>query len=98
MGRIGKFFNNTINGVKKWATKIWNFGNNVVSKVGHVLKPVASIAEKVGGVMSALPGKAGLIGTALAKGGSVVRNITSLLPDSTAKTKINPTTRQKPVV
>ena len=88
MGKIGKFFKKLWGGVKKGATKVWNFGKKAVQKVGHVLRPVADVAEKVGGMMSNLPGKAGLIGTGLAAGGSTVKAITDMLPESKAKTKI----------
>lgn len=89
MGKVGKFFKKLWGGVKKGATKVWNVGKNVVQKVGHVLRPVADVAEKVGGLMSNLPGKAGLIGTGLAAGGSTVKTLADMLPDSKAKDKIN---------
>ena len=88
MGKVGRFFKKLWGGVKKGATKVWGFGKKVVQKVGHVLRPVADVAEKVGGLMSNLPGKAGLIGTGLAAGGSTVKTIADMLPDSKAKTKI----------
>jgi len=88
MGKIGKFFKKLAGGIKKGATKVWNFGKTAVQKVGHVLRPLADVAEKVGGLMSNLPGKAGMIGTGLAAGGSTVKTITDMLPDSKAKTKI----------
>lgn len=88
MGKVGKFFKKVWGGIKKGATKVWDFGKKAVQKVGHVLRPVADVAEKVGGVMSNLPGKAGLIGTGLAAGGATVKTITDMLPDSKAKTKI----------
>jgi len=89
MGRIKNFFKKIGQGIKNGATKVYNFGKGVVQKVGHVLRPVADIAEKVGGVMSALPGKAGMIGSGLAAGGATVKTITDLLPESKAKTKLN---------
>ena len=88
MGKIGKFFSNSLGGLKKGATKVWSFGKNVVGKVGHVLRPIANVAEKVGGVMKALPGKAGMIGSLIQGGASAIKNITGLLPDSKAKTMI----------
>ena len=88
MGKVGKFFSNSLSGLKKGATEVWNFSRNTVGKVGHVLRPMANIAEKVGGVMSALPGKAGMIGSLIQNGASAVKNITGLLPDSKAKTMI----------
>ena len=89
MGKVGKFFSNSLSGLKKGATKVWNFGRNTVGKVGHVLRPMANIAEKVGGVMSALPGKAGMIGSLIHGGASALKNITGMLPDSKAKTMID---------
>ena len=89
MGRIGRFFKKVWNGVKKGATKVWNFGKNVVQKVAQVARPVAEVAQNIGGALSALPGKAGLIGTGLAAGGAAVKGITNMLPDSAAKNKIN---------
>ena len=88
MGKVGKFFSNALSGLKKGATKVWNFSRNAVGKVGHVLRPIANVAEKVGGVMRALPGKAGMIGSLIQGGASVVKNITNMLPDSRAKTMI----------
>ena len=88
MGKVGRFFKKLWGGVKKGTTKVWNFGKKAVQKVGHVLRPVADVAEKVGGLMSNLPGKAGLIGTGLAAGGSTIKTITDMLPESKAKTKI----------
>ena len=89
MGKIGRFFKKIGQGIKKGATKVWNFGKKAVEKVGRVLRPVADVAEKVGGMMSNLPGKAGLIGTGLAAGGSTVKTLTDMLPNSKAKDKIN---------
>ena len=88
MGKVGKFFSNSLTGLKKGATKVWNFGKNAVGKVGHVLRPMADVAEKVGGVMRALPGKAGMIGSLIQGGASAIKNITNMLPDSKAKTMI----------
>ena len=89
MGKIGRFFKKLWGGIKKGATKVWDFGKRVVGKVGHVLRPVADVAAKIGGAMSNLPGKAGAIGTGLAAGGATVKTITDLLPESKAKDKIN---------
>ena len=89
MGKFVEFFKKIGRGIKKGATKVWNWTKGAVSKVGKILRPVADIAAKVGGSMSALPGKAGAIGTGLAAGGSAVKAITDLLPDSEAKNKIN---------
>lgn len=89
MGKFANFFKKIGAGIKKGATKVWNFGKKVVSKVGKVIRPIADIASKVGGIMSSLPGKAGLIGTGLAAGGSAVKGLVEMLPDSQAKTKLN---------
>ena len=89
MGKFANFFKKIGKGIKKGVTKVWNFGKKVVEKAGKIARPVADVVSKVGGAMSALPGKAGAIGTGLAAGGSAVKAITDLLPDSQAKTKIN---------
>ena len=88
MGKIGKFFSKVFEGVKKGATKVWNFGKKVVEKTGRVLRPAADIASKIGGFMKFLPGKAGKIGELLHGGASAIKKYTSLLPDSKAKTMI----------
>ena len=88
MGKVGKFFSNSLGGLKRGATKVWSFGKNVVGKAGHVLRPMADVAEKVGSVMRALPGKAGMIGSLIQGGASAIKNITNMLPDSKAKTMI----------
>ena len=89
MGKIKNFFRKIGEGIKKGATKVWNWSKNVVQKVAKIARPVADVASKVGGAMSALPGKAGAIGTGLAAGGETIKQITDLLPNSTAKDKIN---------
>ena len=89
MGKFANFFKKIGKGIKKGATKVWNWSKGAVQKVGKILRPAAEVASKVGGAMSALPGKAGAIGTGLAAGGETIKSITNMLPDSQAKTKIN---------
>jgi len=85
---IGSFFKKVWGGIKKGATKVYDFGKKVVGKVGHVLRPITDIASKVGGFMSMLPGKAGKIGQGLAAGGQAIKTLTGMLPESQAKQKI----------
>ena len=89
MGKFGNFVKNISSGIKKGATKVWEVGRNTVQKVGKVIKPAAEIAAKVGGFMSMLPGKAGLVGKLISTGGEAVKRYTNMLPDSKAKDKIN---------
>ena len=89
MGRIGRFFKKVWGGIKKGATKVWDVSKNVIQKVAKIARPVADVAQNIGGALSALPGKAGLIGTGLAAGGAAVKGITNMLPDGAAKDKIN---------
>ena len=89
MGKFLNFFRKIGSGIKKGATKVWNWTQNAVQKVSKIARPIADIAAKVGGAMSALPGKAGAIGTGLAAGGETIKSITDMLPDSAAKNKIN---------
>jgi len=85
---IGSFFKGLWGGIKKGATKVYDFGKKVVQKAGHVLRPVTDIASKIGGFMSMLPGKAGKFGQLFKRGGDAVRTITDMLPESQAKEKI----------
>ena len=89
MGKIKEFFKKIGRGIKKGATKAWDWTRGAIQKVAKIARPVADIASKVGGAMSALPGKAGAIGTGMAAGGEAIKSITDLLPDSAAKNKIN---------
>ena len=89
MGKFVNFFKRIGSGIKKGATKVWNWSKNAVGKVGNFLRPIADTAAKIGGAMSMLPGKAGAIGTGLAAGGTAIKNITDMLPNSAAKDKIN---------
>ena len=90
MGRIGRFFKNIWNGVKNGATKVWNFGKNVVApKVVKVIKKIPEIVDKVTGITSLIPGKAGLISSFINRGANAIKGLTDMLPDGQAKTKIN---------
>ena len=88
MGKFGDFFKKVWTGIKKGATKVWDFGKGAVQKIGHLLRPAADIAGKVGGFLSMLPGKAGKFGKLFESGGKAVKTITDMLPESQAKTKI----------
>ena len=90
MGRIGRFFKNIWNGVKNGATKVWNFGKNVVApKIVKVIKKIPEIVDKVTGITSLIPGKAGLVSSLINRGANAVKGLTDMLPDGQAKTKIN---------
>ena len=90
MGRIGRFFKNIWNGVKNGATKVWNFGKNVVApKVVKVIKKIPEIVDKVTGITSLIPGKAGLVSSFINRGANAIKGLTDMLPDGQAKTKIN---------
>ena len=89
MGKFANFFKKIGRGIKRGATKVWDWTRNALHKVGKITRPLADVAAKVGGTMSALPGKAGSIGTGLAAGGEAVKAITDMLPNSAAKDKIN---------
>ena len=89
MGKFANFFKKIGSGIKQGATKVWDWTRNALHKVGKITRPLADVAAKVGGTMSALPGKAGSIGTGLAAGGEAVKAITDMLPNSAAKDKIN---------
>ena len=89
MGKFVNFFKKIGRGIKKGATKVWDWTKNAAQKVGKVIRPVADIAAKIGGAMSALPGKAGAIAKGLAYGANTIKGLTNMLPDSQAKTKIN---------
>ena len=88
MGKFGNFFKNVWGGIKKGATKVWDVGKTTVKKVGHILRPAADIAGKIGGFMRMLPGKAGEFGKALHRGGEYLKGLTNMLPDGEAKKKI----------
>ena len=89
MGKFIDFFKRIGRGIKQGATKVWDWTKNAVGKVGNFLRPISDVAAKIGGAMSMLPGKAGAIGTGLAAGGTAIKSITDMLPNSEAKEKIN---------
>ena len=89
MGKFGNFFRKIGEGIKKGATKVWDWSKNAVQKVAKVVRPAADIASKFGGFMRVLPGKFGKFGELIHKGGEYAKGITNLLPNSEAKNKIN---------
>ena len=94
MGRIKSFFSKVGEGVKRGATKVFQFGKGIVEKSGHIIRPAVDIAGKVSGVLSHLPGTVGTVGKAFSKGIDYVKGITNMLPNSKAKDIINSATNK----
>ena len=89
MGKFGQFFRKIGEGIKKGATKVFDWSRNAVQKVAKVIRPAADIASKFGGLMRLVPGKFGKFGDLIYKGSEYAKGITNMLPNSKAKDKIN---------
>ena len=77
-------------GIKKFFSKVWGG----IKKAGRFVKDkvfpiVGRIAKPILGVLSALPGKLGLIGNIGSAAANVLHNVTNSIPNENAKQKIN---------
>lgn len=86
---IKKFFTNAANKVGKFAGKVVSTVKRAPELVGKIVKPIASIAKPVFGVMSALPGQLGVIGKAGSAVASIAKNIVDRIPNQQAKNTLN---------
>ena len=86
---IGNYFRDVWGGVKKGATKVWGGLKKGAEFVGRVAKPIGRAATTAGGIIGMLPGHIGMVGKALALGGQAIKSLTSELPNSSVKDKLN---------
>ena len=79
---IKNFFKKIGGGIKKAAGKVWGGVKKAAGFVGRIAKPILN-------VMSALPGKLGLIGKAGSAVTTVVKDVVDRIPNQQAKDKLN---------
>jgi len=84
---VKSFFKGLWNGIKKGAAKIWNGVKKVAGFAGRLVKPVVKVAPAVLSGLSALPGKAGMIGKIGAPIAGVLNGIINKMPEGAAKEK-----------
>lgn len=85
---VKKFFKKIGSGIKKaasWTKDKFHKTANVVKKFG---KPILNIAEKASGLLQMVPGKVGMVATAVNTGAGVANKILDQIPAGAAKNKL----------